>query len=108
MKIFDTNIQEPKSHTGKRTTVLYQASNFKVRIIELSPGGNIPPCEMTSSVIFHVLSGSADITTDGKTASLKEGQGIVNDPATISMVSKTGARLLGIQIDKSKGEEVNG
>jgi quercetin dioxygenase-like cupin family protein len=99
MKIYDTNIQRPQSHTKKKTTILHQASNFKVRIIELAPGGSIPPCEMASSVIFHVLSGSADVKTDGKTASVTEGQGIISDPATISMASKTGAKLLGIQID---------
>lgn len=108
MRIFDTVMKEPKPDTGKRTVVLHQASNFKIRVIELSAGGNIPPCEMAYSVIFYVLSGSADITVDGDTASVEEGQGIVSVPATISMASKSGTRLLGIQIHKSKVEEING
>lgn len=95
-------------NTGKRTEVIHQASNFKIRIIELPPGGSIPPCEMASSVIFHVLAGAVNITSDGETAYVKEGQGIVSEPATISMSTKTGARLLGIQIEKAEVRESDG
>lgn len=108
MNTFDTDAGKTELHSGKKTEVIHQASNFKIRIVELLPGENIPPCEMASSVIFHVLSGAVDITSDGETASIKEGQGMVSEPATISMNSKTGARLLGIQIEKAEVGDKDG
>ena len=106
MKIFDTTVKRGGPDTGKRTGVLHQASNFKIRIIELLPGRSIPPCGMADSVILYVLSGSANITVNGDVSAVGEGQGIATGPATVSMASKHGARLLGIQIQKlGQGEE---
>ncbi len=102
MKIFDTETKGKGSHAGKRTAILHQANNFRIRIIDLPPGEQIPSCEMASSVIFYVLSGSADVTVDDQTASVRNGRGIVSGPATVSMKTANGARLIGIQIDKKE------
>ena len=108
MNIYDANIRGVEPVTGKRTAVLHQANNFKIRIVELPPGGNIPPCEMADSAMFHVLSGSANITVNSEIATVGEGQGIATGPATVSMTSKHGARLLGIQIQTSGPGEADG
>ena len=104
MRTYDTKKAETMARDGKRTEVMHQASHFKIRMIELPLGGSIPPCEMASSVIFHVMSGTVDITSDGETVTIMEGQGVVSEPATVSMMSTTGARLLGIQIENPQGE----
>jgi len=104
MRIFDTDIVGSMDLSSKRTEVLHQASTFKIRIIILPPGGIISPCMMTATVIFHVISGAVDITSDGEMVSIKEGQGVVSEPATISMVSTNGVKLLGIQIETSKAK----
>lgn len=105
MRIFDTNASGTEKDADKRTAVLYHATNFKIRIIQLPPGGSIPPCDMVDIVIFHVLSGSVEINSDGNTMPVKDGQGIVSEPSTISMSSKSGVRLLGIQIAQSREDE---
>ena len=107
MQIFNLKSAGQPSHAGKNTTVLHQAENFKIRTIELPPGGNIPPCEMAANVIFYVAEGNAEITVNGEVVPLLEGQGIVSEPTTVSMKSESGARLLGIQIMTAKGKDAN-
>lgn len=53
---------------------------------------------MPSSVIFYVIAGSVEITVDQEKATLNEGQCLITEPAIISMSSKDGAKLMGIQI----------
>ncbi len=103
-KLYDARQLDFNPDGKGKTNVLHQADNFKIRVIELSQGESIPPCEMSANVIFQVLSGAVDIIVNGETVSLVEGQGIVSDPATISMSTSTGARLLGVQIN-SKSQE---
>jgi len=103
-KLYDTRHLDLNPDGKGKTNVLHQAANFKIRVIELSQGESIPPCEMSMTVIFQVLSGAVDITVNGETNALVEGQGIVSDPATISMATSAGARLLGIQIDSGTKE----
>ncbi len=103
METYNTGNIEKTVRSEKKTAVLHQAGNFKIRIIELPPEGSIPPCEMASSVIFHILAGDVNITSDGDAASIEEGQGVVSGPATISMRSVNGASLLGIQMETEKG-----
>jgi quercetin dioxygenase-like cupin family protein len=98
MQVFNLKAAAQPQAAGKNTTVIHQTENFKVRTIELPPGGEIPSCEMAANVIFYVAEGKAEITVDGESTSLIEGQGIVSAPATISMKSSVGARLLGVQI----------
>ena len=103
MQIFDLEDVQKGPGSGQKSILLYEKDGFKLRSITLNPGDDIPPCEMASSVIFHVLAGSVEITSNAHTASIKEGQCVVSEPATISMFSTTGARLLGIQIRTPPG-----
>jgi len=54
------------------------------------------------NVIFCVLRGKGIITVNGKTNEVKPHSLIVTPPATISMKSDEGMRVLGIQILEGK------
>ena len=44
----------------------------------------------------------AEVNIGGEKISLSEGLGLVAEPAVVSMKTDTGARLLGIQIEKTR------
>ena len=101
MKVF--NLKEmgefPYEQRGKN--VFYQTDEFKTRIIELPPRGEMPTCEMASHVIFFVLDGEVIVTVNSESMLLKEKQCLITEPATISMMTESRVRLLGIQIARS-------
>ncbi|MBS3781513.1 MAG: cupin domain-containing protein [Candidatus Thermoplasmatota archaeon] len=95
MEIFDLKSMEEKQE-------IYKEEEFKIRHIPLSEGEKIPPCEMPTYVIFYVLEGEAEVTVDDESVTLSKGKGLITEPATLSMETKEGVKILGIQI--SKGE----
>lgn len=100
MKIYNLKELEPSDQAKKLQQVFYEGDNFTTRIIKLDSGGQIPDCEMSASVIFNVISGSIEITVNTETSSLNEGEVLVTEPATVSMKSKNGAKIMGIQIEQ--------
>lgn len=69
-------------------------------MVQLPPGGEIPLCEMEPYVIFVVLSGTAEVFVNQEKAELQEGQCLITEPATLSMKTDTGVRIMGIQVFK--------
>jgi len=100
MKVFDLAEMTAHPYEEREKNVFYQAREFKTRIIELPPGGQMPTCEMPSYVIFCILDGKVKVTVNSESAALKEKQCLIMEPATVSMKTKGGARLIGIQIAK--------
>ena len=100
MKIFDLTSTTAYPHEERDKNIFYLADEFKVRIIELPPGGRMPDCEMASHVIFYVLEGQAEVTVGSEKASLKEKNCLITEPATLSMRTEKGVRLLGIQVTR--------
>ena len=98
MKVFDLAAMEAQPYEKRDKNVFYQAREFKTRIIELPPGGEIPKCEMSDHVLFYVLAGEAEVTVNAQTSTLGEHQCLITPPATFSMRTEKGSRLLGIQI----------
>ena len=98
MEIFDLNNILVHPFEERDRNVLFQNETFKVRLIRVDPGGEIPPCTMATNVLFCVLQGEGIITVNGKTNQVKSHSLIITNPATISMRSKDGMKLLGIQI----------
>jgi hypothetical protein len=86
----------------RSVNVFFQNELFKTRIISLEAGGAIPECLMESYVMFYVVQDEILLTKDSETATLREKQLFISEPATLSMESAKGARLLGIQI-KNQG-----
>lgn len=101
MKVFDLNEMKAFPYEQRDKNVFYQAQEFKARIVELPPGGGMPTCEMASHVIFYVLNGQVRVTVNSEIAELKEKQCFITEPATLSMRTENGVRLMGIQIVKT-------
>lgn len=55
MQVYDLDTMTAHPYAERSKNVLYGTDNFKLRIIELAAGGEIPPCEMTSHVVFYVI-----------------------------------------------------
>lgn len=100
MQIFDLKAMRSFPYGERDKNVFYKTEDFKVRIIELPAGGQIPHCDMTSHVIFHVISGAAEVRVDQENAFIEEGQCLITAPATISLKTATGVKIMGIQIGK--------
>ncbi len=98
MEIFDLNEIRIYPFEERERNVIFQSEAFKVRLIQLEAGGEIPPCTITANVLFCVLQGEGIITVNEKSNQVKPHSLIITGPATISMKSEKGMRLLGIQI----------
>jgi len=61
----------------------------------------MPNCEMASYVIFYILNGEVRVTVNSETVELKEKQCLIIEPATLSMKTISGVRIIGVQIQKS-------
>ncbi len=69
-------------------------------MIELPPGGSMPPCEMDSYVLFYVIAGETTVTVDEEETELREGMSMITEPATLAMETEEGVRTLGVQVAK--------
>ena len=98
MKVFDFEKMLSFPYEQREKNVFYQTNEFKTRIIELPSGGQMPTCEMASYVIFYVLSGKVKVTVNSEINELKEKQCLISEPATISMKTESGVKLMGIQV----------
>ncbi len=100
MRVFNLKKMKVYPYEERDKNVFYKAEEFKVRIIELPPDGKMPVCEMDSYVIFNIIKGSAEIMVNDEKAYIKEGESIITKPATISMKTEEGVKIMGIQIMK--------
>ena len=98
MEIFDLATMTAYPYKERERNVFYQAKEFKARIIELPPRGQMPTCEMEAHVIFYVLNGKVNVTVNSETVSIRENQCLITTPATISMRTEGGVKLVGIQV----------
>ena len=100
MQVFDLKTMISHPYEERDKNVFYKVKEFKARIIELPPGGEIPTCEMASYIIFYVIEGAAEVKVNQEKAIIKEGQCLITDPATLSMRTKNGVKIMGIQVVK--------
>lgn len=98
MRVFDLKEIEPK----EKTQVFYQTDEFNARVISLPSGGQIPPCEMDSYILFYVINGKVEVTVDDEKENLDEQKCLITKPATLSMKSEEGAKILGLQLAKNE------
>lgn len=98
MEVFDFNEMRSFPYEEREKNVFYKSPQFKMRIIELLAGGEMPECKMESSVIFYVTNGSAEITVNGEAKTVVSGQALVTEPAVLSMRTSGGAKIMGIQV----------
>ena len=100
MFVFDVQGMEAHPYEERDQNVFFKTRELKTRVIELSPGGEIPSCEMDSYVIFYVLRGAAEVTVNQEKVNIQEGQVLITEPATLSMQTDRGVKLMGIQVRK--------
>ena len=96
--IFDLLSMDAREYDKRSMNVFFQNGLFKVRVINLKAGGKIPDCRMNSFVLFYVVKGEVVVSKNGEPAALKENQVFITEPALLSMETKVGARLMGLQI----------
>ena len=61
----------------------------------------MPECKMASYVMFYVVRGTAEVTVEKEKHHIKEGQVLITEPATLSMTTADGVRIMGVQITKN-------
>jgi len=98
MKIFDLMNLESEGYEQREKNVFFQNDLFKTRVIDLKPGGKIPDCQMDCFVMFYVVKGEVLLRKNDESATLKENQVFITEPALLSMETINGARLMGVQI----------
>jgi len=101
VQVFDLKAMASYPYEERERNIFYKAKEFKARIIELPVGGKMPTCEMASYVIFYVIEGVAEVNVDREKAILKEGQCLISEPATLSIKTEDGVKIMGIQVVKS-------
>lgn len=101
MKVFDLKAMESYPYEERDKNIFYKAKEFKARIIELPPVGEMPTCEMLSYVIFYVIEGAAEVKVNQEKANIKEGHCLIADPATLAIRTNDGVKIMGIQVMKS-------
>jgi len=104
-KKFDFACMASHEYEQREKNVFYETREFKMRIIDLAPGQGMPRCDMKSHVVFVCIEGEAEVSVGIHNVSISRGQGLVTEPATISMQTKAGARILGIQIHGERKEK---
>ena len=101
MQVFNLKTMKSYPYEERDKNVFYKAKELKARIIELPPGGEMPICEMVSYVIFYAIKGIAEVKANQEKTILKEGQCLIVEPATLSMKTQNGVKMMGIQIMKT-------
>jgi len=101
MQVFNLKTMKSYPYEERDKNVFYKDRQFKTRIIELPPDGEMPICEMTSCVIFYVIKGTTEVKVNQEKTILKEGQCLITEPATLSMKTQNGVKMMGIQIMKT-------
>ena len=107
MKKFDIVRMQAHEYDQREKNVFYEKPEFNLRIIDLASGQSMPRCEMMSYVVFVCVEGETEVSVSVDKATISRGQCVVTTPVTISMRTKAGARLLGIQITPRR-TEING
>ena len=100
MKIFNTKTLQAFPFSERHKNVFFQVDEFKMRIIELESGQQLPDCQMVSYVVFSLISGEVEVIVDNEKTLLKEGELLVSEPAKFSMRALKASRLVGIQINE--------
>ena len=102
MNIFDLKTIKAFPYKDRDKNILFKSGGFKARVIELAENEEIPLCEMTDSVIFYVIEGEGKIEINGEESRISSDNCIITEPAKISIKTKNGIKMLGIQIKAEK------
>ena len=107
MEIFDLCKIKSFPYKQRNKNVFYMTDEFKTRIINLAADEEIPECEMASFVIFYVIEGEAIITVNSVEKVINAGKCLISEPAVLSLKTKSGVKILGVQINKFVNQSIN-
>ncbi len=99
-QVFDIKTMASYPYEERDKNVFYKTKEFKTRLVELPPGGEIPICEMASYVIFFVVNGVAEVRVNQEIVTIEEGQCLIAEPATLSMKTENGVKIMATQIER--------
>lgn len=99
-QVFDIKTMASYPYEERDKNVFYKTKEFKTRLVELPPGGEIPICEMASYVIFFVVTGVAEVRVNQEIVTIEEGQCLIAEPATLSMKTENGVKIMATQIER--------
>lgn len=97
METFDLLNLEAEGYEKRNVNVFFENDLFKTRVIVLEPEQKIPECMMDSFVMFYVVKGEVLLRKNEESTILKENHVFITEPALLSMETRTGARLMGVQ-----------
>lgn len=100
MQIFDLNKIKSFPYEKRDKNVFYLTKEFKTRIINLGADEEMPECEMASFVIYYVIEGEAIVKINSVEKVIDAGKCLISEPAILSLKTKHGIKILGIQISK--------
>lgn len=100
--VFDLKTLPVYPYEQREKNVFFSTEGFKARIIVLSPGEQMPECDMHTAVLFYVVVGEVEVTVDGDVQRLTDGHCLIGGPGRFSMRTTGGVRLLGVQIETKK------
>lgn len=103
MNVHDLRMMASAEPGRHRTEVFFENGLFKARMISIGAAATIPTCVMATYVLFSVLEGEVELSRNDERVLMKTGMVFITDPASISMTSPNGAKLLGLQL---KGSDV--
>jgi len=98
MLIFDLKTIKTFPYKDRDKNVFFKSDDFKARVINLIKNEEIPCCEMKDSVIFYVIDGEGEIEVNSKRDKIFTGNCVITEPATVSIKTKNGIKMLGVQI----------
>lgn len=98
MEIFDLMNLEAEGYEKRNVNVFFENDLFKTRVIVLEPEQKTPECMTDSFVMFYVVKGEVLLRKNEESTILKENHVFITEPALLSMETRTGARLMGVQI----------
>ncbi|MGE3063541.1 MAG: cupin domain-containing protein [bacterium] len=92
------NLKELKAfpYSQREKNVLFEDNKCKLRIIELKAGESIPECIMNGTVIFHVFSGSGELSVNGESVKIRKGDVSIGFKGSFSMKTSRGMKLTGV------------
>ncbi|MDZ7837081.1 MAG: hypothetical protein U5N58_03535 [Actinomycetota bacterium] len=82
-KFFDLIKLESYPYEQRDKNVLYHRPEFKVRIINLAEGEEIPQCKMEEQVVFVGIKGVAAVTIDGQQQQVDQGKCLIGGPGPV-------------------------
>ena len=76
MLTFDIAHMQAHEYEQREKNVFYEKPEFKLRIIDLAAGQNMPRCDMMSHVVFMCVEGEVEVSVGVDKATISKGMAV--------------------------------